>query len=242
MSACAPPSQEAPLATPVAGGRVRAIAFDLFTVFDPRGVEQRVSDLVGVPALALTWKTRLFEYCWLRAAAGRYADFERLTRDALDYAARAHAVTLSDAVRTRLLAAFTELPPWPDAAETLRELRARGYRLAPLANFAPGMIETLLRNAGLRSAFDAVISTDGARSYKPDPRAYALGEKVFGLPRAQIAFAAFGGWDAAGAAWFGYRTFWVNRLGVVPDVLAAEIATGLDLGALARWLGYTDRS
>ena len=37
-------------------------------------------------------------------------------------------------------------------------------------------------------------------------------------------FAAFGGWDAAGAKAFGYPTFWANRLGlpleqlgVVPD-------------------------
>jgi len=27
-----------------------------------------------------------------------------------------------------------------------------------------------------------------------------------------ITFAAFGGWDAAGAKWFGYPTVWVNRL------------------------------
>jgi len=52
-----------------------------------------------------------------------------------------------------------------------------------------------------------------------DPRAYALGVSRLGLAREQIAFAAFGGWDAAGARWFGYPTFWVNRLGVPAEQL-----------------------
>lgn len=48
------------------------------------------------------------------------------------------------------------------------------------------------------------ISTDAARTYKPDPRAYELGVERLGLPREQILFVAFTGWDAAGAKWFGY--------------------------------------
>jgi FMN phosphatase YigB (HAD superfamily) len=50
------------------------------------------------------------------------------------------------------------------------------------------------------------------RAYKPDPRAYQIAIEAFGLARADIVFAAFGGWDAAGAKSFGYRTFWCNRL------------------------------
>ena len=44
------------------------------------------------------------------------------------------------------------------------------------------------------------------------------------MKKEEIAFAAFAGWDVAGAKWFGYPTFWVNRvgapleeLGVAPD-------------------------
>jgi len=34
----------------------------------------------------------------------------------------------------------------------------------------------------------------------------------FGTEREAILFAAFAGWDAAGAKWFGFPTIWVNRL------------------------------
>jgi len=35
---------------------------------------------------------------------------------------------------------------------------------------------------------------------KPDARAYQMAETAFKLPRERILFAAFGGWDAAGAS------------------------------------------
>jgi len=46
-----------------------------------------------------------------------------------------------------------------------------------------------------------------------DPRTYQLGVDTLKLKREEIAFAAFAGWDVAGAKWFGYPTFWVNRAG-----------------------------
>lgn len=84
--------------------------------------------------------------------------------------------------------------------------------------------------------FDVLISTDRVKTYKPDPRAYALGPALLGLPRERVAFAAFGGWDAAGAKWFGLPTFWVNRFGVTEEQLVAPDASGPSLQALATWL------
>jgi 2-haloacid dehalogenase len=89
----------------------------------------------------------------------------------------------------------------------------------------------------LEGLFDHVLSTDRVKAYKPDPRAYQMGVDVLGLKPDQILFAAFAGWDAAGAKSFGYPTFWVNRqnqpaeeLGVTPD------ATGGNLIDLAGFL------
>lgn len=241
VAACraAPPASPRPRAdlTPPTQHGVRAIAFDLFTIFDPSGVDRRVAALLGTnTAFAATWKTRLFEYCWIRAASGQYVDFEHLVRDSLVHAARAHRLPISDAARADLESAFTELAPWPDAPAVLRDLGARGLRLAVLTNFAPRMMDALIARASLRDVFEALISTDSARTYKPAPRAYELAERAFALPRHQIAFAAFGGWDAAGARWYGYPTFWVNRLGAAPEELITADASGPDLARLADWV------
>lgn len=218
--------------------RIRAICFDLFTLFDPRGALRAAEAVAPGHGARLwdAWRVRQFEYSWLRAAAGRYLDFEIVTREALAQAADAEGLSLSAEAARQLVAAYSELEPWPDTRDVLRRLRDSGHKLAPLANYSPKMLERLLAHAGLRSAFDLLISTDRAHTYKPDPRAYALGPAALGLPRERVAFAAFGGWDAAGAKWFGLPTFWVNRLGVVPERLTAPDASGPDLNALVRWV------
>ena len=38
------------------------------------------------------------------------------------------------------------------------------------------------------------------------------GSVFFQHKKEEILFVAFAGWDASGAKWFGYPTFWVNRL------------------------------
>jgi 2-haloacid dehalogenase len=219
---------------------VQAICFDLFTLFDPRSVvdvAERVYPGQG-KALCDSWRVRQFEYSWLRCAAHQYADFEKVTAEALAYAAAERRLALTDSARERLVAAYSELDPWPDTRETLAKFREAGLRLAPLANYAPHMIERLLGRAKLTRFFDVLISTDFARTFKPDPRAYALGPERLGLPREQVAFAAFGGWDAAGAKWYGLPTFWVNRLGVAPETLAPPPdASGSTLRELAGFVG-----
>jgi len=238
LNAVGPTAREA-VRPPQAPAKPRAVLFDLLTIFDPRSIAPLVEEVARGRARELleTWRLRQFEYTWLRTAAGLYRNFEEVTGEALTYAARASHIELSADARHKLLIGYERLAPWPDAQEALTALRTAGLRLAPLANFTASTAERLLARAGLRSLFDDVISTDRARTFKPDPRAYALGVTALGLRPSEIAFAAFGGWDAAGAKWFGYPTFWVNRLGLPAEELApGPDATGTSLGDLASWV------
>jgi 2-haloacid dehalogenase len=70
--------------------------------------------------------------------------------------------------------------------------------------------------------FDELLSTEVNQTYKPDPRAYALGMERLHLKKDEIAFAAFGAWDAFGAKSFGYPTFWVNRFNVPAEELGLK--------------------
>jgi 2-haloacid dehalogenase len=219
--------------------KIRGICFDLFTLFDPRPVVAAARDQVGDQAEALceAWRTRQFGNSWLRAAAGQYVDFRVVTYEALVAAERTRGLTLTEPSRNALVDAYSRLPPWPDTKAALSRWRAQGIRLATLANYSPSMMSRLVENAGLSEAFDTLISTDAARTFKPDPRAYALGPERLGLERSQIVFSAFGAWDAAGAKWFGFPTFWVNRLGVAPEELPpGPDATGPTFAELAAFV------
>jgi 2-haloacid dehalogenase len=81
------------------------------------------------------------------------------------------------------------------------------------------------------------LSTDAVKAYKSDPRAYQMAETGFELAREDIVFAAFGGWDAAGAKSYGLNTFWVNRLNAPPEELGVKPdAMGSTLTELAKYV------
>ncbi len=219
--------------------KIKAIAFDAFPIFDPRPVSVLAEELYPGKGSALSeeWRLRQFEYTWLRTAAGRYVDFWQVSRDALVFAANKVNLRLGPQKEDRLMNAYLELPVWPDVPSTLDKLKNSGLRLVFLSNFTPRMLSSNIKNAGLDGLFEFTLSTDLARTYKPDPIAYKLGVDALKLKREDILFAAFAGWDAAGAKIFGYRTFWVNRLRLPAEELGAvPDASGDSLVQLVQFL------
>lgn len=222
----------ASLVARAAAPRFKAVAFDYLVLFNPDSVVPEVERVFPGKGREFTslWRTRQFEYCWLRSITDRYADFLAITEDALVYAANTMRLELTPDDKRRLLDAYMRLGPWPDTVDALRRLKESGIRVIAVANFSPAMLRANAENAGITRFFDALVSTDVNRTYKPDPRAYRLGMEQLHLAKEDIVFAAFGGWDAAGAKSFGYPTVWVNRfnqpyeeLGIRPDETSANL-------------------
>jgi 2-haloacid dehalogenase len=220
--------------------KIRAVAFDGFPIIDPRPVFTEVEAMFPGKGVELSnaWRTRQFEYTWLRTMSGRYADFWHATEQALVFAAKLMKLELPGAQRDRLMQSYLGLKAWPDVAPALKKLADAGIRMAFLSNLTAEMLDAAVRNSGLQGMFEGHLSTDRVKAFKPDPRAYQMGVDAFGMEKEEIAFAAFAGWDAAGAKWFGYPTFWVNRagapleeLGVMPD------GTGSGLDDLVSFVG-----
>jgi len=204
----------------------KAVLFDAFPIFDPRPVFALVEEVFPGkgPELSNAWRTRQFEYTWLRNSMADYKDFWQVTQDALVFAANSLKLDLTPEKRDRLMNAYLQLRAYPDVLESLKFMRSAGLKLAFLSNFTVKMLQAGITNSGLDGMFDHLLSTDAVRAFKPDARAYQLGLDTFKFKREEMVFAAFAGWDAAGAKKFGYPTFWVNRfhqpseeLGFAPD-------------------------
>jgi 2-haloacid dehalogenase len=234
-------AQGEPAADRIATNRYKAVVFDYLVLFNPDSVGSAVAQIVPQPErgreFVSLWRTRQFEYSWLRSITNTYVDFSRVTDDALTFAADSMHVALTSPQRQRLLDAYLHLTPWPDTAEALRTLKQSRVQVITLANFSPAMLRANAENAGVAPLFDALISTDANHTYKPDPRAYRLGVDRLRLGKQEVVFAAFGGWDAAGAKSFGYPTVWVNRLNQPPERLGASAdRTVRDLSGLLRFV------
>ncbi|MGZ4993545.1 MAG: haloacid dehalogenase type II [Methylobacter sp.] len=232
-----------PLARAAAGLKIKAIAFDAFPIFDPRPVFALAEQLFPGKGAELSnaWRTRQFEYQWLRVLSGHYADFRQVTEDALVFSGEMLKLDMTPDKRKQLMDAYLELKAWPDALPALQSLKSDGIRLAFLSNATSKILDAGIKNSGLDGVFEYVLSTDKIKSYKPDPRAYQMAIDAFNLKREEILFVPFAGWDAAGAKLFGYTTFWVNRLnlpieklGVVPDAIGQNLTDLLGFVKAAR--------
>lgn len=206
------------------GPKIKAVVFDAFVIFDPRPIPALAERLFpGKGAeLAAAWRTRQFEYTWIRTVSGDYKDFWEVSADALVYAAKAQKLDLTPEKKGQLMAALKGLRPWPDVMVNLKALKEKGLGLAFLTNLSPGMLDEDIRSSALEGLFDHNLSTDKVRSYKPASKAYQLGVDAFHLRKDEILFVAFAGWDAAGARTFGYPTFWVNRLQLPMEELSEK--------------------
>jgi len=212
--------------------RFKAVAFDYFLIFDASSVGPEVEKVFPGKGeeFARAWRSKQFEYGFLRSITGDQKDFLEVTGDALGYTAEQMHLALTRETRSQLLHAYLALKPWPDSEASLKKLKAAGVRIITISNFRQAMLRSNAERAGIADLFDELLSTEVNHSYKPEPRAYQLGIEHLGLKKEEILFCAFGGWDAYGAKKFGYSTVWVNRfhlplekLGTTPDRISPDM-------------------
>jgi 2-haloacid dehalogenase len=211
---------------------MEAVVFDAYgTLFDPHSVQAECERLFpGSGAeLSLLWRAKQLEYTWLRSLMNGYEDFWQVTAAALRFSCASLKLTCSDKHHEKLMQEYLRLKAFPDVHDALAALR--GKRLFILSNGTPGMLEPLVKNAGLDGAFSGLLSVDAVKIYKPSPRVYALAVKETGLEKAAIGFVSSNCWDIAGAGSYGFRTFWINRggaaveeLGVPPSAILTTLA------------------
>ena len=186
-----------------------AFVFDAYgTLFDVHSVVARCESYwPGKGAqLSLLWRAKQLEYTWQRSLMQRYAPFSTVTRDALAYSCEALELDLSVAQTEGLMAEYLNLSLYPDVVQTLQALQTR---TAILSNGSPDMLIRWWRTPG--SSFDAVISVDELRIFKPAPQVYALAVEKLHLDHSKIGFVSSNCWDALGAKSFGFSVYWINR-------------------------------
>jgi 2-haloacid dehalogenase len=203
---------------------IRACVFDAYgTLFDFASAAGACSDVLGERAALLTalWRDKQLQYTWLRTLGRQHADFWQVTGDALDHALETMGIA-DPGLRERLMSLYRTLAAFPEVAETLRRLRAAGFRTAILSNGTPAMLAAAVQGNGLGGLLDAVISVEEAGVFKTDPRVYQLALDRLGVRAEEVSFQSSNAWDAYAASAFGMRVAWCNRYGQKPERLPGK--------------------
>jgi 2-haloacid dehalogenase len=209
-----------------------AFVFDAYgTLFDVHAAVGRHRATAGPDAERFSeiWRSKQLEYTWTLTLAGHYVDFWTLTERALDFAL-ARVPSIDKQLKAKLLDAYFVLDAYPDARAALGALKTRGERTAILSNGSPRMLAAAVEAGGLANQFDAVLSVDAIRSYKPRPEVYAMVTDTFPVAPRDVVFVSSNRWDVMGAVSFGFGAIWVNRGGMpdeYPDKGPLRVVAGL---------------
>jgi 2-haloacid dehalogenase len=105
---------------------------------------------------------------------------DALHRMKLDELLPKYGVTgLSEAEVADFNRVWHRLEPWPDSVPGLTRLKTK-FIISPLSNGGFGLLTNMAKRAGL--PWDCIISSELARAFKPDPRAYQTAAELLGLP------------------------------------------------------------
>lgn len=215
--------------TPMTG--IRACVFDAYgTLLDFNAAVMRCAGEIGEDAAKLSdiWRQKQLQYTWLRSLMGTHADFWQVTGEALDFSLAALRID-NPLLREKLMALYRELDAFEEVPATLSRLKQAGMKTAILSNGAPEMLHAAVRANGLQDLLDEVQSVEDVGIFKPAPQVYQLSVDRLGLAKEHLCFMSSNGWDAAGAAAFGFKVVWINRYNQPVEYLPArpdhEIAT-----------------
>ncbi len=137
-----------------------------------------------------------------------YAVLDVLHRETLVMLCGKFGLKLSEAETDDLNFAWHRLDPWADTVAGLGRLKTK-YILSPLSNGNVRLLVDMAKRAGL--PWDAVLSTEVFKAYKPQPQTYLGAAEMLGLKPEQVMMVAAHNSDLSHAQKHGLKTAFIAR-------------------------------
>ena len=209
---------------------IRLVVFDAYgTLFDVYSVSAMAETLFPGRgnALSVLWRDKQIEYSRLVTLSDpmnplgsrHYQSFWDLTRLGLQYACQKLELELTPPKQKQLMDQYAQLTPFPENLAVLEALQSLQIPAAILSNGSPDMLQAAVSSAGMGHVIDKVLSVDEVRQFKTSPQSYGLVADHYKVDIREVLFVSSNSWDALGATWFGFKSFWVNRQGMPFETL-----------------------
>ena len=213
----------------------KTIVFDVNeTLLDMAALDPLFDRHFGDTTVRRQWFAQVLLTSMTVTVVGDYTDFAKVGLAALGLVAERRGVSLNDDDQMEILKGMRSLPAHPDAAGALAKLKQAGYRLVTLTNSPPAMVEAQLNNAGLAPHFEAMLSVDKVKTFKPSRAVYDMAAEELGEVSSSLWLVAAHNWDTTGALAAGWRAAFVGRPGMVLGALDREpTVRGKDLAEVA---------
>ena len=190
------------------------IIFDVNeTLMDMTPLKKKINVLLDSGKGFRIWFGMLLHYSLVDNSTNNYHDFSELANATLDMAAVALNVTIKNKDKNEALQTIKQLSAYNDVLKGLQLLKDNGFRLATLTNSAPATLSAQLQSGKITRFFDATLSIDAIKKYKPALETYKWAAKQLSVNISEAILVAAHGWDVAGALQAGMQAAFIKRKG-----------------------------
>ena len=189
------------------------LTFDCYgTLIDwESGIVGAIRPLLGGRSLSSDGILELYTAIETREEAGPYRPYREILETIVRRMAARLVFSITDEQALVLVNTIGKWPPFPDSVEALQRLKRR-YKVAVICNVDDDLFAASAKLLG--DPFDAVITAEQARSYKPSPNNFRLAVERIGEPAERILHCAQSLYhDVPPAKALGMGTVWVDRRG-----------------------------
>jgi 2-haloacid dehalogenase len=216
-----------------------ALSFDCYgTLIDwEAGILTAVQPVLRRRAITLNDETLLEHYARIESAAqpGAFRLYREVLRDAMRALGQLCGFAPEESEVNCIVASLPSWHPFADTVTALHQFKRR-FRLAIVSNVDDDLFLGTSRQLGVE--FDAVVTAQQVRSYKPATRHWEVLLDRLQLPRERVLHVAQSLFhDIAPARQLGFHTVWVNRRaspGATPPAEARPDIAVPDLSNLVR--------
>ena len=173
-------------------------------------------------------------------SSGGYLEYRGVLRGVMEMIGAETGVGLTESELGCLADTLPDWPVFPDVLDALRALKAR-YRLAIISNVDDDLFARTAQGLGVE--FDAVVTSQQARSYKPDLRNFDLALERMGAGKERWLHVGESLYHDIGPAnRLGVASVWVSRADrgggtrhtdAVPDLVVPDLAALAEMAGAA---------
>ena len=190
------------------------IVFDVNeTLLDMSALKDKINSLLGSSKGFRVWFGMLLHYSLVDNSTNNYHNFTDLADATLEMAAKALKADVPPSDRKEALKIIKELPAHDDVPKGLQLLKENGFRLATLTNSPATTLSAQLQHANLTEYFEATLSIDTIKKYKPALETYLWAAEKLSVNVSEAILVAAHGWDITGALQAGMQAAFVEREG-----------------------------
>ena len=212
----------------------RWISFDCYgTLIDWKsGIRRAFEELARVPEAEAAELFQTWERIQWEKIQGPYAPYEEIMQASFRETLEEFGYHYGGYALEAFVESLARWEPFPDVNPALIRL-SRRYKLAIISNIDRHLLGRSLQRLAVR--FDALITAEDVRAYKPNPEIFRHALTLLACPAQEVVHVAFGAeYDLQPAQALGFRVVYLNRQKLLPPeaLPEAEIADLEELSSL----------